>query len=41
MCTRDKTSHAGGSFVKAVVNNDLYAALSKADADCRNNIYLL
>ena len=41
MCTRDKTSHAGGSFVQAVVNNDLYSALSKADTDCRNNIYLL
>jgi hypothetical protein len=41
MCTRDKTSHAGGSFVQAVVNNNLYLALSRADADCRNNIYLL
>jgi hypothetical protein len=41
MCTRDKTSNAGGSFVQAVVNNDLYSALSKADADCRKNIYLL
>jgi len=41
MCTRDKTSHAGGGFVQAVVANDLYLAMSRADADCRNNIYLL
>jgi hypothetical protein len=41
MCTRDKTSHSGGSFVQAVVNNDLYLALSRADTDCRNNIFLL
>ena len=41
MCTRDKSSHAGGGFVQAVVANDLYLALSRADMDCRNNIYLL
>jgi len=41
MCTRDKTSHAGGGFVQAVVANDLYLALSRADTDCRNNIFLL
>jgi len=41
MCTRDKSSYAGGGFVQAVVANDLYLALSRADTDCRNNIYLL
>jgi len=41
MCTRDKTSHEGGGFVQSVVANDLYLALSRADTDCRNNIYLL
>ena len=41
MCTRDKSSHTGGGFVQAVVANDLYLALSRADTDCRNNIYLL
>lgn len=41
MCTRDKSSYTGGGFVQAVVNNDLYQALSRADTDCRNNIYLL
>jgi alcohol dehydrogenase YqhD (iron-dependent ADH family) len=41
MCTRDKSSHAGGGFVQAVVDNNLYLALSRADKDCRANIYLL
>jgi hypothetical protein len=41
MCTRDKSSYAGGGFVEAVVANNLYLALSRADLDCRNNIYLL
>jgi hypothetical protein len=35
MCTRDK------SFVEAVVANNLYLAMSRADTDCRNNIFLL
>lgn len=41
MCTRDKSSYAGGGFVEAVVANNLYLALNRADSDCRNNIYLL
>ena len=41
MVTRDKSSHAGGSFVQAVVANDLYLALSRADMDRRINFYLL
>lgn len=41
MCTRDKSSYAGGGFVEAVVTNNLYLALNRADLDCRNNIYLL
>jgi hypothetical protein len=41
MCTRDKSSYAGGGFVQAVVDNNLYLALSRADMDCRKNIYLL
>jgi hypothetical protein len=41
MCTRDKSSYAGGGFVEAVVANNLYLALSRADTECRNNIYLL
>ena len=41
MCTRDKSSYAGGGFVEAVIANNLYLALSRADMDCRNNIYLL
>ena len=41
MATRDKTSYAGGGFVEAVVANNLFLAMSRADMDCRNNIYLL
>lgn len=41
MATRDKSSYAGGGFVQAVVDNNLYLAMSRADSDCRNNIFLL
>ena len=41
MCTRDKSSYAGGGFVEAVVANNLYLSLSRADSECRNNIFLL
>lgn len=41
MATRDKTSYAGGGFVEAVVANNLYLAMNRADMDCRNNLFLL
>ena len=41
MATRDKSSYAGGGFVEAVVANNLYLAMSRADTDCRNNIFIL
>jgi hypothetical protein len=41
MCTRDKSSYPGGGFVDAVIANNLYLAMSRADTDCRNNIFLL
>jgi hypothetical protein len=41
MATRDKTSYAGGGFVQAVVDNNLYLAMSRADVDCRKNLFLL
>jgi len=41
MATRDKTSYAGGGFVEAVVSNNLYLAMNRADTDCRNNLFLL
>lgn len=41
MATRDKTSYPGGGFVQAVVDNNLYLAMSRADMDCRKNIFLL
>lgn len=31
MATRDKTSYPGGGFVQAVVDNDLYEAVARAD----------
>jgi len=33
MCTRDKS--------EAVVANNLYLSMSRADTECRNNIFLL
>ncbi len=33
MATRDKTSYEGGSFVQAVVANDLRLAVARADDD--------
>ena len=41
MTTRDKTSYSGGGFVEAVVANNLYLAMNRADSDCRRNIFLL
>jgi len=41
MATRDKISYAGGGFVEAVVENNLYLAMSRADMECRRNIFLL
>ncbi len=41
MCTRDKSSYAGGGFVEAVVANNLFLAMSRADTDCRKNLFLL
>lgn len=41
MATRDGSSYRGGSFVEAVVANNLYGAMSKADIECRNNLFLL
>ncbi len=32
MCTRDKSSYAGGGFVEAVCTNDLYSAITRADS---------
>ena len=41
MCTRDKVSYPGGGFVQSIVANDLYQSMSRADTDCRNNMFLL
>jgi hypothetical protein len=41
MCTRDKSSYAGGGFVEAIVANDLYAASTRADGECEKYLKLL
>ena len=41
MCTRDKVSYPGGGFVQSIVANDLYQSMSRADDDCRKNMFLL
>jgi hypothetical protein len=41
MCTRDKSSYAGGGFVEAIVSNDLYAAATRADSECVKYLKLL
>ena len=41
MATRDKTSYAGGGFVEAIVSNNLYLAVSRADYECSQHLKLL
>lgn len=41
MCTRDKSSYAGGSFVQSIVDNDLYRAATNADGECVKHLKLL
>ena len=38
--SRDKLRH-GGSFAEAIVANDLYEAVIRADAECLQNIRLI
>ena len=50
MATRDKTSYPGGGFVEALIDNNLYQAVTRADSDnlrvlklltmCRFNYFL-
>lgn len=41
MATRDKSSYAGGGFVQAIVDNDLYLSVSRADSECSKHLKLL
>ena len=41
MCTRDKSSYPGGSFVEAICANDLFGAVTRADSDNIRVIKLL
>jgi hypothetical protein len=34
MMTRDGVGYPGGGFVQAVVNNNLFEAVSRADSEC-------
>jgi hypothetical protein len=40
MMTRDKV-WTGGSFVEAIVANNLRDAISRADSDCQNNLRII
>jgi hypothetical protein len=40
MMTRDKFQ-AGGSFVQAVVNNNLWEAINRADTECLKHIKVI
>jgi hypothetical protein len=41
MCTRDKSSYAGGGFVEAIVANNLLQAATRADSECVKHLKLL
>lgn len=41
MMTRDGVGLKGGGFVQSVIDNDLYGAISKADAECYQHLKLI
>ena len=41
MMTRDGKGLKGGGFVQSVVDNDLYGAISRADAECYQHLKLI
>ena len=41
MCTRDKSSYAGGGFVEAIIANNLLQAATRADSECVKYLKLL
>lgn len=41
MVTRDKVLYPGGGFVQAIVANDLYLSVSRADDECIKHLKLL
>lgn len=41
MMTRDKRGYPGGGFVQSVIENDLFAAISRADETCLNHIKVI
>jgi hypothetical protein len=41
MMTRDGRGFEGGGFVKSVVANDLFKAISSADVECYNHLKVI
>lgn len=41
MMTRDGVGYEGGGFVKSVIANDLFRAISSADAECYLNLKVI
>lgn len=41
MMTRDNVGYPGGGFVEAVVSNNLYLAISRADMECYHNLKVI
>lgn len=41
MMTRDNVGYPGGGFVEAVVSNNLYLAISRADMECYSNLKVI
>jgi hypothetical protein len=41
MMTRDGKGLQGGSFVQAVIDNDLFGAISRADDVCYNHLKVI
>lgn len=41
VCMTRDDKWQGGSFAQAVVRNDLFDALSRADLECRNNLFII
>lgn len=41
MMTRDGKGYPGGGFVQAIIANDLFQAISRADAECYQNLKVI
>lgn len=41
MMTRDGKGYPGGGFVQAIIANDLFQAISRADSECYRNLKVI